>query len=450
MLDPQRVKLDAAHIGFLKRTGQEVDFDKVKLFLQTDDSRCAAVRAEKNTPVNELHVMGGQRFGFEGNMNLQEYSRQARQINGYPLRSFSATSPAIILPPKYGGAPQYTPNPGEPENYVSRFTEPMSAMLQQNTLLLGREGYTVSNNSASDPFIPLGFEINMFKSKDAVDANEYQHQLKKYLERVENRRVIGAGGKAPRKGKAGPFGGYGGNAGMTGMGGIGGDKLAVDDGVFIGSDGKIMTQVASVTNGAYLTMNSFSNHESRVNAIQQFSSPPASNDAISLNLPSNQGNGLERAVNQDVLEDNANLMALVPASNQELVINNAFRGSAGSSFAGSQAGNLIEFDTMSMMSSRSGSQSGSIAAHNRLIAAAASASDPLRTPLRTPGRSNARLAITNGDAMARVIGSPLGSVARITPIRNRYDVSLSPGNLRSLFLTPQTPHRTRSGRQYQP
>jgi hypothetical protein len=353
MLDPERVKLDAAHIGFLKRTGQEVDFDKVRLFLQTDDSRCAAVRAEKNTPVNELHVMGGQRFGLEGNMNLQEYSRQARQMAGYPLRSFSAKNPAIILPPKYGGFPRYTPNEGERENYVSRFTEPMSAMLQQNTLLLGREGYTVSNNSASDPFLPLGFEMNMFQSKDAIDANEYQHQLKKYLERVENRRLI-SGGKAPSKGKAGPFGGYGGDPGMTGMGGIGGDRLAVDDGVFIGADGKIMSQVASVANAGYMTLNSFSNHSSRVNSIQSFSGPPSQNDRIMRNLPSNQGNGLESQVSLDLMEDNANLMSLVPQnpglSNQALVVDNAYRGSSTGSFAGSQAGSLVEFNAMSMNS----------------------------------------------------------------------------------------------------
>lgn len=351
MLDPQRVQLDAAHIGFLKRTGQDVDFEKVKLFLQTDDSRCSEVRSEANKPVNELHVMGAQRYGFEGNMNLQDYSRQARQMNGYPLRSFSADAPAVILPPKYGGAPQYTSNSVESESFVSRFTEPMSAPLQQNTILLGTQGYTVDNNSASDPFIPTGFEMNMFKSKDAIDANEYQHRVKRYLEKVENQRI--AQGRSKSSKKAGPFGNYGGG-GMTGEGAFNGPnapKLGVDDGVFIGSDGKIMTQVASVTNSNYMTKNAFTNYASRQNAIQTFQPPPANSNVPVMNLPTNSGNGLENLVDVNILDDNVNVLGYTPRNpaltNQAVVINNAYMGSATTSLSGMQTGSLMS-DTSSI------------------------------------------------------------------------------------------------------
>lgn len=324
MLDPQRVKLDAANIGFLVRTGQKVDMDKVKMFLQTDDSGCVNVRREADTPVNELHVMGGQRFGLEGNMNLQMYARQQRQINGYPLRSFSANAPAVILPPKYGGFPQYTQNESERTDYVSRFTEPISAPLQQNTLLLGREGYTVDNFSASDPFTPMGFEMNLHKSKDAIDANEYQHALKRYLERTENRRVAMSGGKSKR---------------------TKGPPIGVNDGVFIGSDGRIMTQVASVNDAAYMTSNAFSNYNSKVNSMLQQQGPPDQNDRIMRNIPSNRAP--EPFVNMDMLEDNANLISLVPQNpgvrNSDLIQNNAFLTPAFSRapITGMQAGSLL-------------------------------------------------------------------------------------------------------------
>lgn len=356
MLDPERVKLDASHIGFLVRTGQKVDMDKVKMFLQTDDSGVIKVRREAETPVNELHVMGGQRYGMEGNMNLQDYTRQARQINGYPLRSFSSSAPAVILPPKYGGFPRYTENEGERTDYVSRFTEPISAPLQQNTILLGREGYTVSSNSASDPFIPTGFDMNMFQSREAIDQNEYQHHLKRYLQKVETQRIA----KMPRTGgrKAGPFGGYSGGPGLTGMGGIGGDKLTegeqldkkdlrgsfkgvarqrmgVDDGIFIGANGDIMSQVSSVSNALAMTANVFSNFASRQNAMMNLAAPPAQNDARLYNLPSNQGNGLEKRVGMEVLEDAANMMISTPSAytpklkNQEIVQSDAFTPSKG-------------------------------------------------------------------------------------------------------------------------
>jgi hypothetical protein len=372
MLDPERVKLDAAHIGFLARTGQKVDMDKVKMFLQTDDSGVIKVRREAETPVNELHVMGGQRYGMEGNMNLQDYSRQARQINGYPLRSFSATAPAVVLPPKYGGFPRYVENEGERTDYVSRFTEPISAALQQNTILLGREGYTVSNNSASDPFIPMGFDMNMFKTKDAIDQNEYQHSMKRYLERVENQRIAksrrgGGGGSAGRS--AGPFGGYKGGAGPTGMGGIGGDQLVegsqvdkkdlrgsfkggmgrrigINDGVFIGSNGDIMTQVSSVNNAMYMTANVFNNYASKQNAIMSQKPIPAMNNPGLYNMPSNQGNGLEMRVKQEVLENNASIDLFTPnesaALNKQALVENNFANAVDGPKTGMQPASLLD------------------------------------------------------------------------------------------------------------
>lgn len=182
MLDPQRIGLNAASVGFLKRTGQNVDWASFNQALQTDDSRCADVRAEMETPVDELHVMGGQRFGLEGNSNLKMNARQERQMNGYPLRSFSANAPAIILPDKYGGLPMYTRNQTEYSDFVSRYTAPLSTALQNDTVLLGRQGYSVTNESASHPYRDVGFEHNMHKSKDAIDYNEAAIKQRQWLQ----------------------------------------------------------------------------------------------------------------------------------------------------------------------------------------------------------------------------------------------------------------------------
>ena len=307
MLDPERVKLDAAHIGFLARTGQKVDFDKIKMFLQTDDSRCAAVRAEANTPVNELHVMGGERYGLEGNMNINMYARQTRQMNGYPLRSFSADNPAIILPPKYGGFPRYTSNETERENYVSRFTEPLSAPLQQNTLLLGSQGYTVTNNSASDPFAPQGFINNMFASRDAIDYNEYMHRQKRFLEHVESQRIANDKIKKRRR------------------------RLGIDDGVFIGSNGEIMTQVASVTNDATFQDTAFSRQQEKAKGIMSLDLPADMNNPKLYTMGSIKQ--LESTVDQDILDNNANSMIQIPyptAGNQVLLNMSQFQPSQSS------------------------------------------------------------------------------------------------------------------------
>lgn len=170
MLDPQRIGLNAASVGFLARTGQKVDYASMRQALQTD--QCAEVRNSMEKPVDELHVMGGQRYGLEGNVNLKDKERQARQMQGYPLRSFSADNPVIQLPTKFGGLPLYTRNQTEYADFVSSFTAPMTYGLINNTILLGREGYSVTNDSASDPFTDLGFEHNLHKSQAAIEYNE--------------------------------------------------------------------------------------------------------------------------------------------------------------------------------------------------------------------------------------------------------------------------------------
>jgi len=231
MLDPQRIGLNAQSVGFLARTGQSVDWTSFKQALQTDDSRVADVRATVETPVDELHVMGGQRFGLEGNTNLKTNARQERQINGYPLRSFSAHAPAIILPDKYGGLPMYTRDQTEYTDFVSRYTAPLSAALQNDTVLLGRQGYSVTNESASQPFKDVGFEHNMHKSKDAIDYNEAVIQQRQWLQRQS---------QIARKQKYGDAV----NRRRSSAESLRGVKNAVD-GIFISADGAPMTQVAS-------------------------------------------------------------------------------------------------------------------------------------------------------------------------------------------------------------
>jgi hypothetical protein len=227
MLDPERVKLTASTIGFLQSTGQKVDYAAIRQALQTSDDGCANVRREKETAVNELHVMGGQRLGLEGNQNLLENARQERRMNGYPLRSFSAEEPAIILPPKYGGFPQYVTNQSERDNFVSRFTEPLSAPLQQNTILLATQGYEMTNESASDPYTAYGFEHNLHKSAVAIDYNDMVHRQRKWLKHLSLQARSSKG-------------------------------RAEEVGVFVSADGDPMTQVEDAVQGAQDTQSSFS------------------------------------------------------------------------------------------------------------------------------------------------------------------------------------------------
>lgn len=270
MLDPERVKLTAANIGFLKQKGIAVDFETIRKALQTDDGGCVNVRREAETPVNELHVMGGQRLGLEGNMNILEYARQARRMNAYPLRSFSASAPAVILPPKYGGFPQYINNESERENYVSRFTEPMSAPLQQNTMLLGPQGFSVSSHSASDPFKPLGFELNLHKSRDAINYNEIAMRQRKFLQQASGQ------ARANKDNNKGP------------------PTLVQNDGIFVGPDGNVMSQVESVANGAFAQNTMFDRMQERVRRVQQLEPVDSSDNGYMTDLTSYSRNTEDR------------------------------------------------------------------------------------------------------------------------------------------------------------
>jgi hypothetical protein len=236
MLDPQRIGLNAASVGFLKRRHENVDWDSFNQQLQTDDGGCVNVRRTVETPVNEIHVMGGELKGLESNVNLLERQRQSRQMNAYPLRSFSADAPAIILPEKYGGLPMYTRNQVEHEEYVSRFTEPMSAPLQRDTELLGRMGFTASNESATNPYRSLGFEMNMHKPQVAIDMNEAIIRQRKFLEASSK---IGQSNK----------------------------HNLLSAGVFVSANGDPITEVEDAVDGDRATINAFHLHRAKQNDL---------------------------------------------------------------------------------------------------------------------------------------------------------------------------------------
>ena len=253
MLDPQRIGLNAASVGYLKRRHEEVDWTSFKRQLQTDDGGCCNVRSEAETPVNEIHVMGGELKGLESNSNLLDRARQHRQMNAYPLRSFSADAPAIILPDKYGGLPMYTRNQVAIQEYVSRFTAPMSAPLQQDTQLLGRMGFTASNESASNPYRSVGFEMNMHKPKIAIDMNEAMIRQRKFLEASSK---IGQGNK----------------------------HNLMSAGVFISANGDPITEVEDAIDSERATINAFHLHNARQNSLIHRNQPLVS-DGTSARVP---------------------------------------------------------------------------------------------------------------------------------------------------------------------
>ena len=186
MLDPTRFALNAATVGFRIRTGQSVNWNAFHNAIQNQTDAIKVRREQQETLVSELHVMGGQRFGMEGNSKTNERARQQRQMNGYPLRSFLATGGPVILPPKHGeglmatpmnlGRSQYsTYNAVQGQNYVSAFTEPLNAPLENNTILLGRAGIQAYSESASDPYKAVNFMNNMHSSLDQIRANQQRH-----------------------------------------------------------------------------------------------------------------------------------------------------------------------------------------------------------------------------------------------------------------------------------
>lgn len=186
MLDPTRYSLDAATVGFRKRTLQKVDWAAFNEALQTQTDSVKVRRELEETPISEIHVMGGERYGLQSNQKTNEIARQQRQMNGYPLRSFYATGGPVILPPKKSdsllGIPsrfghiQYTPNAVMPQQWTSSFTEPLNAPLDNKTILLGRAGVEAKSNSLSNPYKSLQFQLNMEADYEQIQQVERDHQ----------------------------------------------------------------------------------------------------------------------------------------------------------------------------------------------------------------------------------------------------------------------------------
>ena len=186
MLDPSRYALNAATVGFRKRMGLAVDWDSFNNAIQNQTDAIKVRRELEETAVTELHVMGGERFGIAGNEKTNTAARQARQMNGYPLRSFLATGGAIVVPPKHGeglmatpmnvGLTQYTQYNGVVGNYVSSFTEPLNAPLENQSILLGRAGIKARSESASDPYKAMQFMLNMHQSQEQINTNALAHE----------------------------------------------------------------------------------------------------------------------------------------------------------------------------------------------------------------------------------------------------------------------------------
>lgn len=195
MLDPTRLKLGAESVGYQIRCGRAVDWNSFKTALQTDynnQGSAVQVRREAETPVNEIHSMGAQLSGQEGNSLLLTNARQARQINGYPLRHFDAQNPAVILPVKYGGLPLYNPKQVENQQYVSRFTEPLSAQLDSSTELLSRQGVPALTSDISRPYHKHLFMNPLSATKQELEANQSV-----FLQRMHLQRMKGKGRYAP-------------------------------------------------------------------------------------------------------------------------------------------------------------------------------------------------------------------------------------------------------------
>lgn len=133
MLDPNRFPLDAATVGFRRRMKQQVNMADVEIAIQQQTDAIKVRRELIETPISEVHVMGAQRYGIDGNTKSNEYARQQRQINGYVLRAFRPDNGPIVLPGKYGesalsipvsnGLPQYVRYNATIGNYVSRYGE---------------------------------------------------------------------------------------------------------------------------------------------------------------------------------------------------------------------------------------------------------------------------------------------------------------------------------------
>lgn len=201
MLDPTRYALDAATVGFRKRMGLEVHWDAFHNAIENQTDAIKVRRELEETKVTELHVMGGQRYGLEGNSKTNELARQKRQMNGYPLRSFLATGGAVVLPlkpqdrgvmatPMNMGLTSYAQYNGVVGNYVSKFVQPLWAPLENNTQLLGRTGQIARSESASDPYKALQFQMNLHTSLEDIRRNEANHQTLRGYNRQDQQSAI--------------------------------------------------------------------------------------------------------------------------------------------------------------------------------------------------------------------------------------------------------------------
>lgn len=184
MLDPSRYALDAATVGFRKRMKQTVNWGSFEKAVQTQTDAIKVRRELEETPISEIHVMGGGLYGIANDEKTKTYARQQRQINGYVLRSFLSNGGPIILPPKHGEGLLMTPmNMGQRQyggynsimgNYVSSFTEPLQAPLDNNTMLLARSGIAMASNSATNPYARLQFNMNMHLTQAEINKNQEQ------------------------------------------------------------------------------------------------------------------------------------------------------------------------------------------------------------------------------------------------------------------------------------
>jgi hypothetical protein len=190
MLDPRRIGLNAADIGFQKRLKQDLDWGAVDTALQTEynnQNSAVDVRREREAAKNEIHIMGGESMGHQSNDLLLTLARQERQINGYPLRHFSASNPAVVLPKKYGGFPLYNRNQVEYPELVSVFTEPMSAPLQRDTELLGRMGKVQLSHSLNTPFEADGYLNPMTQTHESLLSNTNEFTQRRHLQNMSER-----------------------------------------------------------------------------------------------------------------------------------------------------------------------------------------------------------------------------------------------------------------------
>jgi hypothetical protein len=163
---------------------QTVNWESFEKAVQTQTDAIKVRRELEETPISEIHVMGGGLYGIANDEKTKTFARQQRQINGYVLRSFISNGGPIILPPKHGEGLLMTPmNMGQRQyggynsivgNYVSSFTEPLQAPLDNNTMLLAKAGIAMASNSATNPYARLQFNMNMHLTQAEINKNQAQ------------------------------------------------------------------------------------------------------------------------------------------------------------------------------------------------------------------------------------------------------------------------------------